>query len=344
MSGLSDVRARDAGRLRRRVGAVSLLVGVALAAAAAGQTAADRLWGACIAGAPGNELFQQRCGDAALTAQALQSGFGLLMTAGGPIPASPSTAGRRRADQPRIVLDGGMGWVSFRHPDLQGAPSDGRLRDRRAFTVSPRLTGAVGLFEGFSPVPGVGGILAVDAVGTLQYLRLPDSAGFDGGTTGWGAGVRIGAFRESFSLPGVTLSAMHHRMGRVLYGSLEGAGAQVSLRPRATSIRAIVGKDLLAVGLSGGLGWDRYGGNARIETRVPAPGGGTLAGSGGPEDLRQSRRYLFLGANFTWVVAQVAAEVVWAGGATPVPEAVGSGPYRPGGRQLQGTLTGRITY
>jgi len=311
------------------------------------QVAADRLWGGCAAGAAGSQELSGRCADAALTAQALQSGLGLLMTAGGPVPASPSTAGRRRAAQPRIVVDGGLAWVSFRHPDLQGAPSQGRIRDRRAFTVGPRLTGAVGLFEGFSPVPGVGGILAVDAVGMLQYLRLPESAGFSGGTAGWGGGLRVGVFRESFTLPGFTISGMHYRMGRVLYGDLESAGAQTSLRPRATSLRAIVGKDLLTVGVSGGLGWDRYGGSSRIEARVPQggiPGGAVLSGSGGPEDLRLSRRYLFVGANFTWVVAQVAGEVVWAGGTSPLPTAEGTSPYRPGGRELQGTLSARITF
>jgi len=157
----------------------------------------------------------------------------------------------------------------------------------------------------------------------------------------------VGVFRESFTLPGVTVSGMHYRMGRVLYGNLESAGAQTSLRPRATSVRAIVGKDLLRVGVSGGLGWDRYGGSSRIEARVPQGGalsGAVLSGSGGPEELRLTRRYLFLGANFTWVVAQVAGEVVWAGGTSPVPTAEGTSPYRPGGRELQGTLTARITF
>jgi hypothetical protein len=311
-----------------------------------GQIAADRLHQFCALG--GDQRLAARCADAALSAQAMQGGLGFHLTAGGPVPASPSTAGRRMADQSRIVVDGGLSWVSFRHPDLNSLPSDGQVRDRRSFTVGPRLAGAVGVFEGFSPVPGVAGILAVDAVGMIQYLRLPESAGFSGGSAGWGAGARVGVFRESFSLPGLTLSAMHYRLGRVEYGNLESSGARTVLRPRATSLRAIVGKDLLAVGLSGGVGWDRYGGSARIQARVPAVPGSLgppfQESAAGPENMRLRRRYLFVGANFTWVIAQVAGEIVWAGGTSPAPEAEGSGPYRPGGRELQATLSVRVTY
>ncbi|MEX2295650.1 MAG: hypothetical protein WD804_04945 [Gemmatimonadota bacterium] len=312
------------------------------------QTAGERLYTTCAAGAQGHQGLAGRCADAALAVEALEAGLGLLMTAGGPVPASPSTAGRRLSTQPRVVVDAGVGWASFRHPDLARAPVNGALEDRRSFAFGPRVTAAVGLFEGFSPAPGFGGVFAVDAVATAQLLRLPGSGGFSGSVAGWGGGFRVGVMRESFSLPGVTLSAMHYRMGGVRNGIPESSGGEATIGPRATSYRAIVGKDLLTVGVSGGVGWDHYGGNGRIAASAPLnpslPGSPAVTGSAGSEELEMRRRYLFLGANFTWVVAQAAAEIVWADSASPAASLEGTGPYRPGERELQGTFSVRVTF
>jgi hypothetical protein len=149
--------------------------------------------------------------------------------------------------------------------------------------------------------------------------------------------------RESFSLPGLTLSVMHHRAGDFMVGATGESGALVELGPRVTSVRAIVGKDLLTAGLSAGVGWDRYGGSDRIRARVPA-GTGFEEGRGGPVDAIVRKRYLFLGANFTWLVTQAAGELAWVWGTSPEPGIEGSGGYRPGGTELQGALTFRITY
>lgn len=326
----------------------AVLATVPMAGPLAAQTAAERAFASCSAGAAGSTALARRCADGVLAAQAFQSGLGFLMTAGGPIPASPSTAGRRLSTQPRVILDAGLGWASFRHPDLGTVPTEGRLRDRRTTAIGPRISGAVGLFEGFAPVPGVGGVLAVDLVAMAQYLRLGESSAFSESAVGWGGGVRVGAVRESFSLPGVTLSAIHLRLGGVSNGVPEASGARVWLRPRATSLRAIVGKDLWTVGLSGGVGWDRYGGAILVEAEVPTglapPAPATVTGVGGPVDLKMRRRYLFVGANFTWIVAQAAAELVWADSASPVTVFEGSGPYRPGDRELQGSLSFRVTF
>jgi hypothetical protein len=131
-------------------------------------------------------------------------------------------------------------------------------------------------------------------------------------------------------------------------GIAASSSAEVALRPRATSYRAIVGKDLLTVGVSGGVGWDHYGGKARINATAPLnPTVGKIPvvqGNGGPTRLEMRRRYLFVGANFTWVVAQAAAEIVWADSASPVAVLEGSSPYRPGERELQGTLSVRVTF
>ncbi len=301
---------------------------------AAAQSGVEALHAGCVAGV-GAEVGA-RCADAAYTVQALHGGVGALASAGGVIPASPSTAGRRLVQQPRIIVDGGVGWSSFRRPELTQAPGSRGVPERRTLLVGGRLTTVVGIFEGFSPLPTVGGVLAVDGVGTAQLLRLPSSDGYSGSVAGWGGGVRVGVVRESFSLPGITLSAMHHRIGSIEYGGEPAAGgARATLQPRVTSFRAVVGKDLLALGVSGGVGWDRHGGRGRI--RVGDAGGSY-------QDLRLNRRYLFGGVNFTWIVAQAAAELAWGSPTSPFDAAEGTGSYRPGGTELQGAVTFRVTY
>jgi hypothetical protein len=331
------------GKGRRSVPALTLglLLGVlAVSGPAAAQSGPDRLFESCRVADPA--ALEGSCADAALALQAFQGGLGLLMTAGGPIPASPSTAGRRLASQARIVGDLGVGWASFRHPDLGSSATDGVRSDRRSQLLGGRFTTAVGVFEGFSPAPNVGGVLSVDAVGTVQVLRHPRGAGDTGTLFQWGGGVRVGVFRESFTLPGLTLSAMHYRTGRLQYGEVEETGAEFTLDPDATSLRVVFGKDLLAVGLTAGVGWDRYGGTGSIRASAP----GVSPPSVGPESasLRMTRGYLFAGANFTWVVTQFAGELVWARTGSPLGDFPGTGAHRPGSRQLQGAFSFRVTY
>ena len=96
-------------------------------------------------------------------------------------------------------------------------------RGRRASSWGARATAVVGIFNGFSPVAGVGGVFAVDAVGTLRWVRVPNSPAGPGSALGWGGGLRVGILRESFALPGLTLSAVHERAGALRYGTDEGA-------------------------------------------------------------------------------------------------------------------------
>jgi hypothetical protein len=107
-----------------------------------------------------------------------------------------------------------------------------------------------------------------------------------------------------------------------------------------------VGKDLLAVGVSGGIGRDQYRGTGTIHA-YSAAGGAPPSGiqvSTDAADLSVNRHYLFLGGTYTFIVFQVAGEVVWSRKTSNLPEVEGSSPYRPGGRELQGALSFRLTY
>ena len=307
------------------------------------QTTVERLWSECAEGEVAR--LGALCADAALALQALHGGVGLQMTAGGALPASPSTAGHRMEGSPRIVIDVGGTWATFSHPDLSSSGAQSAISDDRSFLVGARLTTVVGIFDGFSPRPALGGVLAVDAVGSLQLIRAPASPGSPGSAVGWGGGVRVGVFRESFSLPGVTVSGLYHGAGELQFGTIEETGALAVLKPSVTSVRTIVGKDLWPLGLSAGVGWDRYRGDGRIEARLSAPSApGPISARTGPRQLSMNRRYLFWGGNFTWLITQIAVEVTWAREGSPIADLEGTGPFRPGGAELQGALTFRVIY
>jgi len=319
---------------------VTVTAGVCVPAGIFAQGPVGQLHSACVGARPALDL---RCADAALAVQALHGGVGLLMTAGGPLSASPSTLGQRMAGSPRIAFDLGGSWASFAHPDISRSGPQSLASDERSLITGMRLSGVAGIFDGFSVVPGVGGVLGLDVVTSVQLVRVPGSPAASGSKVGWGGGVRVGLLRESFSLPGVTVSGVYQRAGGLGFGTSEGAGSFALIRPSVTSLRFIVGKDLWPVGLSVGAGWDRYRGDGRIEARVEEGGGGIVEGVGAG-DLSMNRKHLFAGANFTWLVTQLTVEVGWARDGSPLVDLVGTGPFRAGGTGLNGALTFRFTY
>jgi hypothetical protein len=283
----------------------------------------------------------ERCTDIAVAAWAIHAGIGLLAGGGGPFPSSPSTAGWRVERSPRWVMDAGVAFASFRYPD----PEDAGFRERGTVAGAPRFTVGAGLFEGFSPAPTVGGVGAVDAVGELRILPIGGPGGRAGSVAVWGAGVRLGVLRESFTLPGVTISAMHRRAGEVRVGRPEAGGGEVRVQPNVTSLRAVAGKDLLEIGVAGGVQWDRIRGTGRTATTW------TDAGATEAELLRSGRRSIpldrstwFVGLNRTWVVAQVTAEASWSPAASPGPDLEGGGGFDGGSGSFVGSLSVRITY
>lgn len=277
----------------------------------------------------------QGCTLGAATAHAFQSGFGLLLGAGGPFPASPNTAGQRLHGSPRFLFDAGLATASFTHPDMtsSGAP------ERRRTVMAPRLAVGVGVFEGVSPAPTVGGVGAVDLLGEVRFLPVPAFDGLDGRTWSLGAGARIGVMRESFSLPGLTLSAMHRRSGALEYLSSGGGAPAVAVTPRVTSFRAVLGKDLMEIGVSGGVQQDRIRGEARVR---PGPGAAGI-GSAGSGTIPVDRTTWFVGVNRTWVVSQIALELGWSP-APSAPEGIPPAVFGGSAGGISGALTFRIRY
>ena len=275
------------------------------------------------------------CTELALTLQAAQAGVGLSASQGNPFTGGASTLGRRFGATPRVALSGRVGLTRFPIPDVD-APGDARA-------LTPTLHGnlTVGVFDGFRLAPTVGGLFSVDLLAGASAAFVPESRGFDGAATSWSYGVRIGVIRESFTRPGVTISATQSRTGSLSFAPAQGLGPEGSLDVVTTSLRGVVGKELLGSGVLLGLGWDRYSSEGEYQERIPNPDPAALYVSRAFGDFTSDRVLLFGGLSRTILVVQFSGEVGWAQGFDAVTPAVQG--FDPTAGSLFGVLSLRLT-
>ncbi len=328
-------------RIEARPGPAALLPLVLLGALAFARPASgqlNELVGACIGPtlAVYPNLTARPCAEAALLAQAAQGGVGLSLAGPGTLVGSASTLGRRFGSTPRIVLSVRGALTRFPLPDLNGVPVGNHT------STAPSIHGSVvaGVFDGFSPKPTVGGVLAVDLVVTGDWAFPSGDDGFDGSVGAWGYGLRIGLLRESFTLPGITVSGTRRHQGSVEIRPDRTGFPRVGLDGTTTSFRGEVGKDLAGFGLLGGVGWDRYSSDVSLRLGALEPEGPEVSLSTSGFD---SDRVLFFGGiSRTFLVAQLAGEFGYAqgfgDGRPEVPD------YDADEGSLFGTISFRLTF
>jgi hypothetical protein len=311
-----------------RAGAfASLFLGAAIAAppGVASQEAAD-LAARCAAGG----------GDATMSAVGAGAGrdlagyVAILAGPGSAFPSQASTLGRRLGGSPRFGAVGGGAGISVLVPDLSDAAG---ARERSPFVPAAEVTLAVGVFDGLSVLPTVGGVFSVDLFGSGAFAFLPADQGFDGTVSVLSIGARVGLLRESFTLPAVTVSIARRFSGEVRFGDMDASDlAQVAVDPAITSLRATVGKDLFAFGVLAGVGWDDLDSATTLRATNGA-GGFTLDTA----DVETSRRTYFLGVSRQLgILSWLSGEAGWVEGFEPVEGGASASPDA--GRQLYGSL------
>ena len=318
--------------MRAAAGPVLVLALAVLASPARAQAVAE-LTARC-SDASGGAAW---CGAGAAAYEAVAAGMGLVAAGGSEIPGTSSTLGWRRGLGPRLAVSARLNGARIPLPAVDRS-SASRLPGLRSLVSSASLEAAVGLFDGMRPAPRYGGILALDAIGSVGMIGLPRGDGFQGNAFSAGIGARLGILRESFDVPGISVSAMRRFFGEARLGA-DGAPAALRLKPAATSVRAVIGKDLPEVGVMVGAGWDRYQGDATLEGGA-SPGGrsASVALAGPPVD-----RLLVFGAlSRTWQVMQVTGEFGWAAGFDEPPGSR-TMPFDPGAGSIFGSLSLRIT-
>lgn len=318
-------------------------IGLALALSVGFGHSAAAQDGVSIAGTCGGTSVEltRWCQELVLIASAVQRGVGLGAAGGSDIPGTPSTLGRRLGSVPRIGLSLSGGAMRVALPEVSTA--SGASVGQETFTqLSARAGVAFGLVDGFQLAPTIGGVLSLDVLASYSAVRLPPGAGFHGSANGFGIGGRLGLLRESFTLPGVSVSATRRWMGTVNVGDLAGGDmGTVRTDVRVTSYRATVGKNLFAVGLLGGFGWDRVSGDVQIDGRFQGGNGPVLSGTGSGE-MSADRRLYFVSGWFGFLVYQVSGELGYVEGSKdPFVQRLGS--YDPSERSFFASLAFRIT-
>lgn len=277
------------------------------------------------------------CGEAAVAARALLADVGLLAGLGSEVPGAASTLGRRIGSTPRIGVSFQFGGLRLGTLDVLDSGA-GPVPEASLFVSTVQGSVAVGVLDGFSLLPTVGGFLSVDLVGRVGLLLLPGSEGFQGNGSSLTLGARVGILRESFTLPGLSLSISRRFVGKVRFGNAgTGDPGQIDLDPSITSFRATVGKDLLSVGVMAGVGWDDYSSSTDMQV---SNGFSSLVPVVSSLDV--GRRIYFVGASMNFLVIQFSAEGGWAQGFKPLSGMLGS-PFDPTSSTVFGSLALRLT-
>ena len=278
------------------------------------------------------------CRELALTALAIQQGVGLATALGSDNPGTASTLGKRLGAAPRVSVAFSAIGLPMQMPRVAVQSVQELAEEENLAVVGLRGTVVAGVVDGFQPAPALGGVLSADLIASYSVLRLPGGSGFSGSSSGVGLGTRIGLLRESFTLPGISVSAVRRWHNDVQAGDVAaGNPGEVRMDLTVSSLRATVGKNWFVLGLMAGVGWDRY--DADADVTVPQPGGNTASVAG---PVRSERSLYFAGGWFNFLISQISLEVGVAEGVTDPFTGRGGG-YDPAGRDWFVSGAVRIT-
>lgn len=252
------------------------------------------------------------CGHVADAAAIMQPRIGIALSGGNPVPGTASTLGMRLGSMPRFSISARVTAAEVETPGAE------RMNDSStvAFPVgSIAADVSVGLFSGISLLPTVGGFGSIDLLGSIGIIPLPHGEGFDDSAPlTWAAGARVGILRESFTAPGISVSAMYRRLGDLTFGdsTLTDRDAFFTMSDySAYSVRGTVGKRVLGFGLTGGIGWDRYSSDVSGSLRDPVvldPANMLRIQHLG---MTEDRLSAFGNVSFTLLILNMSAELGW---------------------------------
>lgn len=295
-------------------------------------------------GAVGDSGAVEVCNLVVQAMDIAQPKIGLAAMGGNPVPGTASTLGMRIGALPRISLGARItgAWT-----DLPQVLQRERRGDIDFVVTGVNLDGSIGLFRGYSPAPTIGGVGSIDLLGSIGFVSLPGDEGFDDDSPfTWAIGTRIGVFRESFTVPGVSATLMYRRVGGATFGDprLLRADAFFDLEHISIfSLRAAASKRLFGFGATAGLGYDRYLSDVRFGFNHP--GGPVSSSFLLSADGFDNDRFLFFGnVSWTLLILSLVAEAGWQEGADDVEARlpIGFDPDRAGGRFF-GSLAIRLT-
>jgi hypothetical protein len=282
-----------------------------------------------------------RCHVSALALDAARGGLATAASMGSEVAGSASTLGYRLRTFPKVALSARAGLTTFSMPEIREGYTL-PVGDEDVLVPALHLTGTAGVFDGFSLRPNVGGVLALDLTAGAHLLFPSEEAGFRENPGGWSLGARLGLLRESFSLPGISISVTRQEYGTAGVGDMSsGDAGEISFDSGLTSFRGVVGKDILGIGLFAGAGQDRMAGGGTIGIRVSPTGFETTATA---TELPSERAVFFAGGSMTYLIIQFSGEVGWSQAFdAPLPIEPGGTSF-PSAKAYFGSLALRMTF
>jgi hypothetical protein len=253
------------------------------------------------------------CAAAVDGTRAFHPVFGMLVSGGNPTIGSAATLGGLghaslsvRANAVNLVL-----------PDLAYTGSTPTVpAGDELFLPAPLLEGSVGLYQGMSA-----GLFAVDFLGSAQLLPTnqidnvtvdSDARRIGSIALGLGYGARIGLLRGMGPLPNLSVSVMRREIPRITYGDVPGGDRySYGVDLTATNVRLIASKQLMVLDLAGGIGWDKYTGDAIIQFRDPIT---NALQPNVPVELDNSRLLGFINAGVSLSMVRLTGEIGYQGG------------------------------
>jgi hypothetical protein len=254
------------------------------------------------------------CRGAVASAQLLQPELGLLLTGGNPVLGTASPIAKKFRGMPRFQLGGRIGFAWAKIPDVLVSPQDAAAAGTRSFVMAgPQLDLSVGVFDGVALGSTAGGLGAIELLGSVGTLLLPNGEGFERAASGFGLGARVGILREGFTAPGISLTALYKRFGRVQYG---GGLTELGLDMEAAAFRAGISKSFIAFGLAFTVAYDSYWSDIDLQVIVPsgmlqAEGVATVIPRNDPIELHSDRWSAFLDVSYIVLFLNLTAELGW---------------------------------
>ena len=164
---------------------------------AGAQQDVETLTVACVELAP-----QTVCREWVLAVQAVQGATGLLAAGGAQVPGGASTLGRRFGGMPRFAWSLRANALRANLP-TPGSTAESTPWEGESFTgIGVHGSLAVGVFDGFSILPTVGGLFSLDVLGALGGAVLPKGDGFQKRSSLRGGGPAARAAEGIVHTPG----------------------------------------------------------------------------------------------------------------------------------------------
>lgn len=235
-----------------------------------------------------NAQFRFLCGQVVDALTDVQPTVGIAFSGGAHTLGTSTTIGRRLGIAPRISVTARVNATLADVPDLLDGflptgSTNGELQVMGTSGVPVwafQGDAVVGIFNGFDYGPALGGLGALDLLGSVSFVPAAGEIGLESAIATAGLGARVGILKQGLVVPGISLSGMYRRMlGDVSFGDVAGGDpAEFSSNLSTLSFRAGISKGIATFDLNAGVGYDIYTSDVAFDWELVCPAGVCIAG------------------------------------------------------------------